>query len=77
LDHEQARQQFQQAKSLAPQAEAILTTHQQSAPRGRVLRLLAAGSLSGLWGHPWLWDASRGQLFSLLGRSIRTLRAPP
>jgi hypothetical protein len=77
LDHEQARQQFQQAKSLAPQAEAILTAHQRSAPRGRVLRLLAAGSLSGLWGHPWLWDASRGQLFSLLGRSIRTLRAPP
>lgn len=77
LDHTLARQQFRQAKSPTPRAQAILATHQQVARIDHVRRLLAAGSLSGLWGHPWFWDASRGQRFSLLGKTLRALRAPP
>lgn len=77
LDHTLERQRFQQPKRPTPRAEAILATHQQVARNQRVQRLLAAGSLSGLWGHPWLWDPSRGQRFSLLGKTLRSLRGPP
>lgn len=77
LDHSLERHRFQQAQGPTPRAEAILATHQQIGRTKRVQRLLAAGSLSGLWGHPWLWDASRGQRFSLLGKTLRSLRAPP
>lgn len=78
MDHHQASIQYQATASLKAQGKAVLNVERRiNRDRSRLLRLLAAGSLSGLWGHPFLWDPARGQRFSLLGRTIRTLRAPP
>lgn len=78
MDHHLACGQYQQTTSPKARGSAILNVEQRiGRDRSRVLRLLAAGSLSGLWGHPYLWDAAYGQLSSLLGRTIRARRAPP
>jgi len=78
LDHHLACRQYQGTKSLKARGSAILDIRQRiGSDRSRVLRLLAAGSLSGLWGHPWLWDAARGRRLSLLSRLSRALRSPP
>lgn len=78
IDHEQGRSRFQSEKSLTSQGAAIASVCQQSI-RGESLvpRLLATGHLSGLWGHPWLWDPVRGQRFSALSRLGYVLRGPP
>ena len=78
LHHHLACRQYERAASLKTRSSAILEVEQRMASdRTRLIRLLAAGSLGGQWGHPWLWEPARGQLFSVLGRTIRTVRAPP
>lgn len=78
IDHEQGRSLFQSSSSLASQGAAIVSVCQQSIrDESLVPRLLATGHLSGLWGHPWLWDRSRGQRFSALSRLGYVLRGPP
>lgn len=78
LDHHLTGQRFQQTNRLKARGQAIVEVQQLVARDStRVLRLLAAGSLSGLWGYPFLWDAARGRRLSLLSRTARALRAPP
>ena len=78
LDQHWVYVQFQRARSMRERASAILDVQQRVISESScVLRLLAAGSLSNLWGHPYLWDSRRGQRFSLLSRTSRALRAPP
>lgn len=77
-DHHAARERFQQADSLQERGSTILDTqHQVTTDSSRVLRLLAAGFLSNLWGHPYHWDGRIGQRISLLSQTSRVLRAPP
>jgi hypothetical protein len=78
LDHESGRSRFHSSTSLASQGEVIVEVCRQSArDESLVPRLLASGHLSGLWGHPWLWDPARGQRFSVLARLGQVLRGPP
>ena len=78
LWHHCARQAFQSTQRLADQSRAILEVRQQL-PEGKdlVLRLLAAGSLAGLWGPPGLWDPLHRRRISLLSHATRASRAPP
>lgn len=78
IDHHEADKRLQQADSLQSRCSAILDIRQKVATgRSRVLRLLAAGFLSELWGHPQCWDPARGHRFSVLSSASRALRAPP
>lgn len=78
-DHDPARRRFQSTNRLATQGEVVVGIHGHSTHGEQMLvpRLLAAGHLSGLWGHPWLWDPDRGQRFSALSRRGQVLRGPP
>ncbi len=78
LWHHCARQAFQSTQLVKDQGQAILQVHQQL-PEGKDLvpRLLAAGSLAGLWGPPGLWDPVHRRRISLLSRATRASRAPP
>lgn len=78
LDHELGRSRFHSSKGLVSQGSAIKGVCQQNArDESLVPRLLASGHLSGLWGHPWLWDPARGHRFSVLARLGHVLRRPP
>ena len=78
LWHERARRVFDTTPCLEDRGRAIVELHQQlPAGQDRVLRLLAAGSLAGLWGPAWLWDGAHQRRISLLSRATRARRAPP
>ena len=78
LDHHEASNRFQRVASLQSRRSAIFDIQQKVATgRSRVLRLLAAGFLSEIWGHPLCWNPARGYRFSVLSPVSRALRAPP
>jgi hypothetical protein len=78
VDHHAASRRFHRVASLRSRGSAIRDIQQNVATgRSRVLRLLAAGFSSGIWGHPLCWDPARGFLFSVLSSASRALRAPP
>ena len=69
---------YRSGRCLEDRGQAILALRQQIPPgKDLVPRLLAAGSLAGLWGPPQLWDPVHGRRISLLSRATRASRAPP
>jgi hypothetical protein len=78
LWHHRAREAFERTRRLQARGQTIVELHQKlSAQEDLMSRLLAAGSLAGLWGPPWSWDPRHQRRISLLSRATRASRGPP
>lgn len=77
LTHQQARQEFINSPGLHQRGRALVSILQGLSNSDELcVRLLAAGSRSGLWDTVWLWDPSINRRVSPASRLART-RAPP
>lgn len=77
-EHAVLRRQHAASGSLVGRGGAVVAVLEQvSATEGLLSRVLAAGHLAGLWGHPWLSDVHTGQRFSPLSSEGRWRRGPP
>lgn len=77
LEHEQARSLYAGSRTLARRGELICRMLGALRLDGSLWsRLLAAGSVAGLWGAPLLFSPRLGRLVSPLSRVGRTLRGP-